>query len=96
MEDLYALYLELYAYNQSGNPEQFAEAVAFALSLDNGDTTKSIEVYATAAIAVTGFDGDEVPGRGPYESVSLLDFYEFEQVWERYRNLSPRVTSGAQ
>jgi hypothetical protein len=89
MEDLYALYLELYAYNQSGNPEQFAEAVSFALSLDSADTVKSIEVYATAAIAVANYDYEDAVG-------GLLDFYQFQQVWERHRNLFPRVSSGAQ
>jgi hypothetical protein len=90
MEDLYALYLKLYAFDASENAESFAELLDRMVGGVSGDTTKGVEFLAVAAIATTSFDGKDVPGRQPYEQVALLDFYEFQQVWQRYRNLAPR------
>jgi hypothetical protein len=71
LEDLYALYLYLFAVNRAGDSEAFTATVDAESSAINS-TTKRVEVYAAAAVAVYGF----------------FDYYEFQQQWERYRNLS--------
>jgi hypothetical protein len=75
LEDLYALYLYLFATNRAGDSEAFTATVDAESSAINS-TTKRIEVYAAAAIAVSDI---------------LLDYYDFQQQWERYHNLSPKA-----
>lgn len=94
MEELYALYLHLYVLDSTDNPSGFKEVLDEVTHLNEDDAdeegvpvAKRIEVLAVAAIAATDWEGatvgDEIAG-------ALLDFYEFQQVWQKYRNLEPR------
>lgn len=88
MEDLYALYLHLYALDRSGASHEFSDSVEEALG-DLTETVKRVEVLAVAAIAVSEFVNAEI-GESEYIRHELLNFYEFQQIWERYRNLAPK------
>lgn len=84
MEDLYALYLHLHALKNADASQDFANLVKASIP-GGSDPAKRVEVIAVAAIATTTFVIED-------EGVtSLLDFYEFQQQWERYRNLAPKA-----
>ena len=85
MEELYSLYLKFNALRGAGASEDFGAALNDVL--EGATTVRSIEINAVAAIATESFAGEkfgETFIAGP-----LLDFYEFQQVWQRYRNLAP-------
>lgn len=88
MEDLYARYLQLYALDRSGASHDFSDAVEEAVG-DLTETVKRVEILAVAAIAVSEFVNTEI-SESEYIRHELLNFYEFQQIWERYRNLAPR------
>lgn len=85
MEDLYALYLKLNALDNAGASDAFAAALNYALG-DAKTTTRAIEINAAAAVATATYPEDA----GGIDYQSPLDFYQFQQVWERYRNTAPK------
>jgi hypothetical protein len=90
VEYLYSLYLRLYALKQAGAAESFAATVSGILGdVPITNVTRVVELSATAAIAVTECF-HQIDGLDADEEVVFLDFYQFQQVWERYRNLAPR------
>jgi hypothetical protein len=74
MEDLYALYLKLYALHGAGDSEHFSATLEDETGRFD-DVVKLIELNAAAAIAVSDI---------------LLDYYDFQQRWDRFRSIAPR------
>lgn len=86
MPEMYDLYLYLFAVSGAGDHEAFSAALTDALSVAGHDTVKAIEVNATAAIASVKSSLFSVAGSVYGTSGSgLLDFYGFQQVWQKYR-----------
>jgi hypothetical protein len=84
MSELYNLYLHLYSLAGVGDHEAFSATLTDALTHAEGDVTGQIQINAVAAIAVTNENTDD------QEAVyfSLLNYFEFQQVWQRYRAAS--------
>jgi hypothetical protein len=87
MERLYSLYLRLYTLDRAGDAPSFTATLRLFFD-DAADTDVArVELGAVAAIAVSDFT--DMNFSVPIAN-RLLDFYEFQQVWQRYRNLATR------